>query len=284
MLSAYYRLAKPGIVYGNAITAAAGFFLASKRHIDIGLLLAMLAGLSLIIASACVFNNYIDRDIDKKMNRTKKRALASGGISIRSALTYASLLGLFGSLILGLFTNWLALGIALAGLFAYVVVYGVAKRRTVHGTVIGSISGAMPPVVGYAAVTNHLDGAALLLFIILVCWQMPHFYAIAMYRYKDYKAADLPVLPVKKGMAATKRQIIAYIVAFTASASLLSVFGYTGYTYRIVVIVLGIYWLYKGLAGYSTTDDAAWGRRMFFASLIVTLGLSLMIAVGARLP
>jgi protoheme IX farnesyltransferase len=284
LLKAYYRLAKPGIVYGNAITAAGGFFLASKRHIDIGLLLATLVGLSLIIGSACVFNNYIDRDIDKKMARTKQRALVSGAISGRNGLIYASLLGLVGAVILGLFANWLALGIALAGWFAYVVLYGIGKRHTVHGTVIGSISGAVPPVVGYTAVTNHLDGGALLLFIILVCWQMPHFYAIAIYRAKDYAAAHIPVLPLVKGVRNTKLQMMGYILAFTAAAIALSVFGYAGYTYLVVMILLGLAWLRLALQGFKTKDDNAWARKLFRFSLIVTLVFSLMISITAWLP
>jgi heme o synthase len=284
LLSAYYRLAKPGIVYGNAITAAGGFFLASKRHFDIDLFLAMLLGLSFIIGSACVFNNYIDRDIDKKMDRTKKRALVSGDISVRNALIYAVLLGLSGAAILGLFTNWLALRVALAGLFAYVVVYGIAKRRTVHGTVIGSISGAVPPVVGYTAVTKHLDGGALLLFIILVCWQMPHFYAIAIYRSKDYAAAHIPVLPLVSGVRNTKLQMTAYILAFTAASIALAGFGYAGTTYLVVMILVSLAWLKLAFQGFNTKDDNAWARKLFRFSLIVTLVFSLMISTNAWLP
>ena len=284
MLGAYYRLTKPGIVYGNAITAAGGFLLASKRHIDIGLLLATLAGLSLIIASACVFNNYIDRDIDKKMVRTKKRALVSGIISGRNALIYASLLGLTGGLILGLFTNLLTLSIALAGLFAYVVLYGVGKRRTVHGTVIGSISGAVPPVVGYTAVTDRLDTGALLLFIILVCWQMPHFYAIAIYRSKDYTAAKIPVLPLKRGLRHTKIQMAGYILAFTAATIALAGFGYAGTAYLVVMVLVSLAWLRLALQGFKTKDDNAWARKLFRFSLIVTLTFSIMISLNAVLP
>ena len=239
--------------------------------------------MSLVIASACVFNNYIDRNIDKKMARTQKRAIAAGRISAHAAVTYAAALGILGFLILGFFTNWLVFSLGAIALFFYVVLYGIAKRRSVHGTLIGSIPGATPPVAGYLAVTDHVDSAAILLFLILVFWQMPHFYAIAMYRYKDYKKAGLPVLPVKNGMAAARRQILAYIVAFTVAAVLLSVFGYTGYTYLVVVIGLGIYWLAKGIRQYDLSDEK-WGRQIFFASLIITLGLSIITAFGARLP
>jgi heme o synthase len=244
----------------------------------------MLGGLSLVIASACVFNNYLDRDIDAKMARTKKRALVSGSISGQNALIYAAVLGFAGSTILGIFTNTLTQLIALAGLFAYVVIYGIGKRRTVHGTVIGSISGAIPPVVGYCAVTGHLDTAALLLFLILVFWQMPHFYAIATYRSKDYAAARIPVLPLKYGLRNTKLQIVGYIAAFIVAAMLLSVFGYTGVSYTVVVAAAGLAWLKLALRGFNAMDDNIWAKKLFRFSLIVTLIFSLMISLNAWLP
>lgn len=284
MLKAYYSLAKPGIIRGNAVTAVAGFLLASKGNINFRLLLVTLGGLSLIIASACVFNNYIDRDIDSKMARTKKRALVSGAISGRNALIYASLLGLAGVAFLALYTNLLTLVIALLGFFFYVVVYGFFKRRSVYGTIVGSISGATPPVVGYCAVTNRLDSGALILFLILVFWQMPHFYAIAMYRVKDYKAAGIPVLPIKKGSFITKIQVLLYICAFIIAAQLLALLGYTSYTYFIVATVLGFFWLWLGVNGFKTTDDKRWGRKMFFVSLVVITALSIMISLDAWLP
>jgi len=284
LLRAYYRLTKPGIVYGNDLTAAGGFLLASRSHIDFGLLLAMLVGLSLVIASACVFNNYIDRDIDKKMSRTKNRALVSGQISGPAALSFASVLLIFGVLILGFFTNLLTMLIALAAVFAYVVLYGIGKRRTVHGTLIGTVSGAAPPVVGYVAANGHLDGASLILYLILVCWQMPHFYAIAMYRLKDYKAAGLPVLPAVKGMRRTKLEILVYTFLFVLAVVALSAAGYTGLSFLVVMSGLGLYWLWRGLSGFNAKDDAKWGRQMFGFSLIVLLSLSIMLSIGTRLP
>jgi len=159
-LKTYYYLTKPGIIRGNAVTAAAGFLLAAGLHPDLGLFLATLVGLSLIVASACVLNNCLDRRIDAAMARTQRRALVRGLVSTRAAIIYATILGLTGAALLAAFTNLLTLGLALFGLFAYVVLYGIAKRRTVHGTVVGSISGAVPPVVGYTAVTGSLDHGA----------------------------------------------------------------------------------------------------------------------------
>jgi protoheme IX farnesyltransferase len=283
MFKTYYSLTKPGIIYGNILTAAAGFLLASRWHIDFSLLFGLIVGTSLVIGSACVFNNVIDRGIDIKMARTKKRALVSGAVTPRSALVYATVLGLIGFTTLIALTNWLTVVVGIVAFVDYVVLYGLSKRRSVYGTIVGSISGAAPIVAGYTAVTDRFDRAALLLFLILVFWQMPHFYAIAMYRLKDYTAANIPVLPRVSGMKNTKIQIMAYIVAFAAACTLLTVFGYTGVIFLIVMLVISAAWLWQGYAGFTTREDTAWARKMFFYSLIVMVTLSVMLSVGSVL-
>lgn len=277
----YYKLTKPGIIYGNSIAAIAGFLLASKTNINPGLGLAMLVGISLIIASGCVVNNYIDRNIDSKMKRTKGRALVVGQIPARNAIIFAIILGIVGSLSLAIFTNWLTLGVALTGYFFYVVMYSIWKRRSVHGTVVGSISGAVPPVVGYVAVTNNFDLGALLLFLVLVFWQMPHFYSIALYRAKEYSAASLPVMSVVYGAHKTKLYIIGYVVTFIIVSLLLAPLGYANNLYLIVMTLLGFLWLRKGLGGFKTKDTEKWARGMFGLSLMVLMGFSIMIATNA---
>lgn len=284
MLRAYYRLTKPGIIYGNLLTAAAGFLLAARGHIRFWLLLATLLGTGLVIASACVFNNYIDRDIDRRMARTRRRALVTGQVTARNALIYATAMLILGVAILIAGTNLLVLAVGLSAFIIYVLFYGLAKRRSVHGTLVGSLSGAAPPLAGYLAVTDHLDGGAALVFLVLVFWQMPHFYAIAIRRLKDYRAAGLPVLPVRQGIRATKLQIVAYIIAFAAANSLLSVFGYTGYVYLAVMLAVSLTWLYYGWQGFSTKDDQQWARQLFLISLLVILSLSVMLSVGPLLP
>lgn len=284
MIKTYYYLTKPGIIYANALTAAAGFLLASKGHVNFWLLVGAVVGTSLVIASACVFNNFIDQSIDEKMARTSKRALVSGQIKGQDAIIYGIILGLAGFVLLEAYTNLLVVAIGLAAIFDYVVLYGIAKRRSVHGTLVGSVAGAAPVVAGYCAVTGHLDAGALTLFLILACWQMPHFYAIAMYRFDDYKAAGLPVLPVKKGMENAKRQILLYTVAFILASTLLSVLGYVGYTYLVIMTGFGLFWLWLGIKGFKVADDKRWARKMFFFSLVVILALSIMLAVGPLLP
>ncbi len=281
MFKAYYLLIKPGIIRGNLVTAAAGFFLAAQGDIDWGLFLATMAGVSLVIASACVCNNYIDRGIDAKMMRTKTRALVSGVISGRNSMVYATVLGLAGFALLADFTNLLTAALGVLAFVVYVLLYGWSKRRAPYGTLVGSVAGALPPVAGYSAVTDRLDIAAGLLFLLLVCWQMPHFYAIAMYRLKDYQAASIPVLPAVKGLHATKIYILLYIVAFTLAAAAFTVFNYTGYAYLAVMVLTGLAWLSLGLIGFKTDNDSRWARKMFFFSLAVIMIFSVTISLDS---
>lgn len=278
----YYLLTKPGIILGNLITVAAGFLLASKGVIDFGLFIATLTGLVFIMASACVFNNYIDRYTDKKMERTKKRALAAGLISGRNAIAFAIFLGIIGNLILFLYTNPLTTLIADAGFFVYVVLYSLWKCRTIYGTAIGSIAGAVPPVVGYCAVSNRFDLGALILFAMMVLWQMPHFFAIAMYHFDDYAAAGIPVLPVKRGMLKTKVRMVFYILGFILAAIMLTLFEYTGYLYLFVTMSIGLVWLGLCLMGFKSTNDQLWGRRMFHLSLLMIAAVCFAIPFDIR--
>jgi len=244
---------------------------------------AMLTGSSLVIASGCVFNNYLDREIDAHMARTKKRALVSGRVSARNAIIYATLLGLVGFTVLATYTNRLTVAIGLVGIVFYVIVYGFAKRHSVHGTLVGTISGATPPVAGYCAVTGRLDLGAVLLFLILVFWQMPHFYAIAMYRAKDYAAAKLPVLPVVKGEQITKIQMLVYVIGFMLATALLTGFGYTGYVFLAVMTLIGLIWLKSSLQGFTAPDSNLWARKMFKFSLVALVVFCLMISVDNAL-
>ena len=218
------------------------------------------------------------------MARTKKRATATGKISPTRALGYAFLLGVIGFGILITWTNVLTVAVGVTAYVAYIVLYGVAKRTTVHGTLIGAISGGLPPVAGYTALTNRLDLAAVLLFFVLVAWQMPHFYAIAMRRRADYANAGIPVLPVVKGIYATKIQIIVYVALFIVMNILFTVTGYTGYLYLVVMTIAGGSWLIKGLREFKAETDEKWALRMFLFSLFILLLLCLMLAVGGLLP
>jgi protoheme IX farnesyltransferase len=283
----YYSLTKPGVLYGNVITGVAGFLLAAGyfRRFDTLLFIATIAGMTLVIASACVLNNVLDQDIDRLMERTKTRAVAHGDIHARNATVFSALLGLFGFAILALLTNWLVFGIGVAGFIIYVWLYGaLSKRRSIHGTLVGSISGAMPILAGYCAVSERIDAAAVLVFLMLFFWQFPEFYSIAIYRRKEYAAARVPVMSVVKGVRSTTVQLFIYTVLFVVSTLLLTPLGYTGWIYFAVMLLAGLYWLRLGWQGFKAENSDAWARRMFHASLMVLLLLSALLVIGPWLP
>jgi heme o synthase len=267
MIKTYYLVTKPGIIMGNLITTTAGFFFASGR--DPILFLQMFSGLGLIIASACVFNNYIDLTADGKMERTKNRPLVQGLISGKNALRFASLLAFLGFAILTYYTNFLAVLTASIGFFIYVVLYSFWKYHNSLATLVGSIAGAIPPVVGYVAASNAFDLNAALLFILLVVWQMPHFFSIAIYRLSDYESAGIPILPTEKGMKTTKRHMFYYILAFIPLATFLAP----------ISLPLTLPWLYLSFQGFGRQDHQLWAKSMFRLSLLIITLLSLILSL-----
>lgn len=265
---------------GNLIAASSGFFLASKGNIDGWLLFAVILGTTFIIASGCVFNNYIDRDIDKKMQRTCHRALASGRVSVQSALILGATLGILGLYTLIAQTNWYAVFFGVLGFAVYVGLYSMRyKRSTVHGTLIGSLSGACPPVIGYVSVSHQFDMGAAIILLTFCLWQIPHSYAIAIYRFDDYKMANIPVLPIKQGIEAARRHMIAYIVGFMVAAMMLSYYGYVGNIYALVMGGCSLYWLYLAKIGYNPTQEKIWARKLFIFSIVIIVAFSVLISV-----
>ena len=281
----YLLVAKPGIVLGNLISAAGGFLLASKGRVDGPALPATLIGISLVVASGCVFNNCVDREIDRKMLRTRNRALARGVISLKIAVAYATILGIAGLALLWAATNLLSVAIVLVGLVIYVGVYSLyLKRNSVYGALIGSLAGATPPLAGYCAVTGCFDLGAVILLSIFALWQMPHCYAIAVFRFEDYTAAAIPVLPVKQGTATAKKHMVGYILAFMAATLMLTFGGYTGYRTLAVATGLGLSWLYMAWWGYRASDERLWGKRLFIFSILTIFILSLMMSIDCTGP
>lgn len=280
MMKQYLQVTKPGIIFGNLISVVGGFLLASKGDIDYPLFIATLLGVSLVVASGCVFNNYIDRDIDSVMERTKNRPLVRGLIDPKISLVYASVLGIAGMALLLVAANVVAMLIAVVGFVVYVGVYSLyMKRKSVYGTLVGSLSGAAPPVIGYCAVTGQFDTGALILLLIFSLWQMPHSYAIAIFRFKDYQAANIPVLPVIKGISVAKNHIILYIIAFMFATLMLAISGYAGYKYLIVAAAVSVWWLGMALSGYKTTNDRVWAHKLFMFSIVAITSLSVMMSV-----
>lgn len=284
-IKAYYQLTKPGVVYGNVLTGAAGFFLAAAGTIDWFLFAAAIFGMTFVIAAACVINNYLDRDIDQIMERTKKRPSVVGAVNPRSMLIYGVVLLLLGVSVLALWTNLLVVAIGVIGFITYVWLYGaLSKRQSIHGTLVGSMSGAMPIAGGYAAVTGQIDAGLVIAFLIVFFWQFPEFYSIAIYRRKEYAAANVPVMPVVKGNRSTIIQIYIYTILYVVSTLLLTVWGYTGMVYLIVMAAAGVYWVWLAGKGLSTKEPEAWARRMFKVSMYTILLLCVMLSVGPALP
>ncbi len=219
---------------------------------------------SLIIAGSAALNNYIDSDIDPIMERTKERPTVTGTISVGKVLAIGFTFIALG-LILVFLTNVTAGIIGMIGVFSYVVLYSMwSKRLYVSNTVIGSISGAVPPLIGWAAVDPSLPMMAWLLFLLMFIWQPPHFYALAMRRVEEYRAANIPMLPVVKGFARTKRSIIMWVALLLPIPFFMTSLGIP---FVILATVLNIGWLAMGVAGYQMKDEIKWATLMFVYSL-----------------
>lgn len=280
VIKAYYEITKPERTLANVVTGLAGYLFASRWHIDWPSFVSFMAGMTLIIASACVLNNFTDRDLDKVMHRTKRRVLVTGELSAQNAAIFGLVIGVIGFWLLA-HTNALTFLIGFIAYVSYVVFYDLAKRYSEWGTLVGTVPGAASLVAGYTAVTGHLDIAAALLFVIMVCWQMAHFYAIAIYRLKDYKKANVPVWPAKYGVQSTKRQIYVFVAAFITANALLWATHYVGYIYLIVVCVSGAYWLLLAARGFEKkTNDDTWARGLFKFSLVILLIFAAMLTIG----
>ena len=212
------------------------------------------------------------------MERTKNRPLVKGVISGSNAIVFAIILGMIGNLVLYFFTNPLTVIVASVGFFTYVVLYSIWKSKTIYGTAIGSIAGAVPPVVGYCAVSNHFDLGALILFTLLVLWQMPHFFSIAFYRLADYTAAGMPLLPIKKGAFRTKIHMAIYIIGFVIASGMLTYFHYTGTLFLITSVISGCAWFALSIKGFQSQNDELWGRQMFRLSLVIITLFSVVVS------
>lgn len=267
----FIYIMKPGILFDNIITTFGGFWLASRGDINWLLLLFTMLGTTLVVASGCVLNNYLDRDLDSKMERTRKRALPSGRMSPRFVAIYGSILGIVGLAVLTVLANPLAATFGLIGLFVYVGIYTYwLKRTSVWNTVIGAISGSMPPVIGYVAVSETVDMGAIILFAILFLWQPPHFWALAIRRKKDYSDAGFKMLPSVRGNFQTKISMVRYVVPLVPASLLLYLYGYVGEIYLYVATVLGLVWAVMCVMGFKAKteeEEDRWAKRFFIYSI-----------------
>lgn len=260
-----------------------GYLYAAGLSVNIVTLIGSTIGTGLIIASGCVINNYIDRDIDLYMRRTKKRALVTGQISAQVALIYAVILGSTGLALLATYSNWLTVLVGMIGLFGYAFVYTLAKRLTRHATLIGTIPGSLPLVAGYTAVSGTLDANALILFLLMACWQMVHFYAIAIFRQKEYKKANIPVMPIVRGIGHTRAHMILFGVGFIAAVIALGLLGDATAGFVAIMVVLGIWWL-KSIISKGGANNISWARAVFGRSLILLPTMCMLMGLNSWLP
>ncbi|MFP4977344.1 heme o synthase [Paenibacillus sp. CN-4] len=277
----YIAITKPGILRSNLIATFAGYWVASGWQVQYGRLILVLLGTMLVMASACVFNNYFDREMDMKMERTRERGLPTGRMKPQNVLVYAALLGIAGLAVLFGFAGLLAGLFGIVGMFVYVVVYTLwLKRTSTWSTSVGAISGAMPPVIGYVAVTGTVDAGAWLLFALLFLWQPPHFWALGIRRKEEYRAAGFPLLPVVKGVRRTKLQMIPYVLLLLPVSVLFYTYDYAGIFFLVASSVLSVLWLGLTLKGLRVKEenDEAWAKQNFLFS-INYLTVSLIVLV-----
>ena len=266
----YYQLTKPRIIPLLLITTAASIAIASHGRIDFLLLLVTLTGGTLAAASAQVMNCIYDRDIDYDMVRTRKRPLPSGDIQPYQALIFAIVLAVLSFSVLALFANFLAAGLAMAGIVFYMLIYTHwLKRHTTQNIVIGGAAGAIPPLVGWAAVTGDLSATPWLLFTLIFLWTPPHFWALALMIKEDYAQVGVPMLPVVEGETVTANQIWLYSL-LTVPCSLLLVFplGASGLLYLAIAIYLGYYLLRKSWQLKQNPTDNKLARGLFKYSIL----------------
>ncbi|MNE06716.1 Protoheme IX farnesyltransferase 1 [compost metagenome] len=281
----FVALTKPGILRSNLIAAFAGFWVASHWELQYGKLIMTLLGTVLIMASSCVFNNYFDRDLDTKMDRTKDRVLPTGKLAAKTVLWYAVVLGIIGLGVLFAFSGPIAGVFGIVGMLVYVVVYTLwLKRSSTWSTSVGAISGAMPPLIGYVAVSGTIDLGAILLFALLFLWQPPHFWALGIRRVEEYRAAGFPLLPVVKGIPRTKLQMIPYLVLLVPIPVLMYMYNYTGIWFLVIGEALSLMWLFMAIKGFRSQDNDAWAKKVFLFSInYLTISLIVMILDTVRL-
>ncbi len=265
----FLALIKIGIVNSNMITVFTGFFFAMQLSTlsflaNLDLLVYALLGSGLLVAGSAALNNLIDRDIDPVMERTKTRPTVTGRFNGSAVLALALTFIVIGEVLLYLASPAAAIW-GLAGVFSYVVLYSMwSKRKHVSNTVVGSISGAIPPLIGWAAVEPSLGMGAWALFLIMFIWQPPHFYALAMRRTEEYRAANIPMLPVVKGFARTKKSILGWVLLLFPLPFLLAELGIG---FIVLATALNIGWLYFAVRGFNAKDDIKWATGMFVYSI-----------------
>ncbi len=245
----FLELTKPKVSLLIVFTAVVGMVLASPGMVPLAALVFGGLGIAMASASAAAFNHVIDRRIDAQMARTRRRPLPTGHLLQGQALIFATALGLCSMLVLWFGVNPLTAALSFASLIGYAIVYTVwLKRATPQNIVIGGAAGAAPPILGWVAVTNHVDASALLLFLIIFTWTPPHFWALAIARRDEYAKVGIPMLPVTHGIPYTRLQIVLYTILLVLATLLPYLSGMSGFIYLGAALLLDARFMYFVLA------------------------------------
>jgi len=275
----FFVLCKPLIVALLLLTTLGGLFVGGKGWPSPMLAFWTMLGGALAAGGSSALNQYIDRELDKNMQRTSNRPLAAGRLTAAEGLSYGLALCLISYYILAGFVNLTAALLSLAGIFYYVIFYSIMlKKATVQNIVIGGGAGAIPPMVGWAAATGHLSLAAWILFLIIFMWTPPHFWALAIVRKTDYERAGVPMLPVVKGEKVTRSQIMIYTLVLVGVSLLLPLIKATGTIYLFSAIVLGLLLIYAAWRVWTIPGNkVAWTMYRWSSMYLAFIFLALMI-------
>lgn len=252
----YLALCKPKIVALIVFTAVVGMLLAAPGAVPANLLIAGSVGIWLAAASAAVINQVVDQKIDSEMIRTRDRPLVRGNVTTQSAILFAFVLCAVSMLILTFYVNILTAVLTLLSLVGYGFIYSMyLKRATPQNIVIGGAAGAAPPILGWSAITNTLDPQSLLLFLIIFAWTPPHFWALAIYRRREYENVNIPMLPVTHGVDFTRKYILLYTLVLVLISLLPFITLMSGPTYLFGAVMLGAGFLYYAIRMQFDHDD-----------------------------
>lgn len=278
---AYYVLCKPRVVMLMLLTAYVGMQLAVPGALPWLKIFFALVGIGLMASSAAVINHLVDHRIDAIMSRTQFRPIPSGAVAPWKAIVFSAVLGLFGFVILYTQVNILTAVLTFFTLIGYAFIYTMyLKRNTPQNIVLGGLAGAMPPLLGWVAMTGSIDMGGLILVAIIFVWTPPHFWALAIYRYNEYvKVAEIPMLPITHGIPYTKTHIILYSVLLLVVAWLPYFFNISGFIYFIGSTLLSLVFLYLAIR-LKCSDDIRWGRTLFRYSIFYLTALFILLLVG----
>lgn len=275
----YFELCKPRVVALMLLTAVIGMQLATPGWIPWRAFVFGTLGIAMVAAAAAAINHLVDHRIDIVMTRTQRRPLPKGKVTPQHVLIFALTLATIGTLILLIFVNVLTAVLTLLSLIGYAVIYTMyLKRATPQNIVIGGAAGATPPLLGWTAVTGHLDPYGLLLVLIIFAWTPPHFWSLAIHRYQDYAKANIPMLPVTHGIPFTKRSIVLYVLLLCAASLMPFACGMSGIFYLIGAVILNSMFLYQAIVLLKDTTNKAAIKTFHYSNFyLMTLFVFLLI-------